>query len=1005
MGRFLFVVTAVTLLALCTPVRAEQGAAQYSVASWGHKDGLPSTLIYSVAQTSDGFLWLGTDDGLVRFDGVQFTPRRIVMPNGGMPGQVRVLHVSREGELLFGAESGMVGIARKDSVDATRLDAAVESIQEAGDASLWVATNASLWHLSARTLEPIERPIRLPAGWLSGPLQSNDGREWISTHNGLFYVRAGRLEQTGEDYARLLIVPKGHPTWLDEDGRFHSLAADAAPPASGALSRYSSEITALLTDSSGAVWIGTREDGVLRYSPNEGNASLQRYTRDDGLPSNFIRSICEDAEHNIWLGAENGLVRLRHNKVESLTARDGLLSGEIASIASTGDGSVWLATADGLQRLFDGQKTDYQRGIPVLSLLISAKQELWAGTAAGLMRLRGGHLTSSANDAGLREVTALAQDDRGVLWLYDAGRGVFQKAPDRDPSLVTNPALAKRTVTAIAAGPGGSVWFGDAEGSITEERGGDFHRFSVRDGLSGGAIHGLSVAHDGELWAATERGLCFLAGTQFRCRNRSSGLPGDRVLWALPDTQGNLWLGYNIGVAEINAESLRQVTAKNSSPSDGASAPFAWPLSSSSAIDFFDESDGIASSPHLNGAAPAAFAQDGRLWLTTAEGIAVLDPGQIHANRLPPPVHIVGLEADGKAFDLATTIRLRPLTRSLQFSFTALSMTAPRKVRFRYKLESFDRDWQDGGSSREASYTNLPPGHYTFRVLAANNDGVWNNTGAELSFYLPPAWYQTLWFELLCLAAGLLAAAGFVRLRLRSAKRILRLRFEERMEERTRIAQELHDHLIQEMVGISMHLEVADELTPANTKAKNALQRALALSRSAISEGRLTLQSLRSHPVTGAALMESLRRTEKAYSEKTRNAVEYRIEGDEQLLRPEVAEDLSELGQEALRNALKHGGYGAILVRLRYGASALELLIRDEGPGMTEELQQAGVPGHFGLAGMRERAARIAGEFSILSTPEKGTTVQVAVPAIRAYHKQGRVSGNGRGGPRHEKAK
>jgi signal transduction histidine kinase len=334
--------------------------------------------------------------------------------------------------------------------------------------------------------------------------------------------------------------------------------------------------------------------------------------------------------------------------------------------------------------------------------------------------------------------------------------------------------------------------------------------------------------------------------------------------------------------------------------------------------------------------------------------------------------------------NLTHSVTLDPLTRSLQFYFTGVCLTVPRKVQFRYKLERFDHDWRDGGFSREATYTNLPPGHYTFRVRAANNDGVWNNAGAELSFYLAPAWFQTLWFRLLCVAGVLLAAVYFFRLRLRSARRILRLRFEERMEERTRIAQDLHDHLIQEMTGISMQLEAADELTSSTADAKNPLQRALTLSRAAIAGGRLTLQSLRHRPITGSALLDALRRTADAYPHP-RASVEYDIQGAERLFRPEVAEELCDLGQEALRNALKHAGDVAIRAQLRYSSSLFEMLVRDEGPGMTADVQRAGKPGHYGLAGMRERADKIGGEFSIISAPGKGTSVLVSVPAARAY--------------------
>jgi signal transduction histidine kinase/streptogramin lyase len=956
---------------------AEESFVEYSIAAWGHKDGLPSTLIFSIVQSPDGFLWLGTDDGLVRFDGVQFTQWRPSAPNSLLPGQVRALHVTRHGELLLGTESGLFGRIRNGELDATQMHAAVQWIQDAADGSYWVATTAALWHLTAASLRPIEPSIVLPRGWVSGPLQSSDGREWIATHAGLFYVQAGRLVQSSEAAARLLITTGNKSAWLDEDGNLHSLEDGTVGGDSNPLSPYSSTITAVATDNSGTLWIGTRGDGVIRYSTTGGHANPHRYTRLDGLSSDLIRSIFEDREHNIWVGTENGLERLRRNRVVSLTMRDGLQSDVIRSIAAGADGSVWLGTEDGLQRLLNGQKTVYQRGIPILSLLSTNNHELWAGTAAGIMRTEGGRPEPLVKDVEFRAVTALAEDEHGVLWFYDANRGVFQQSSGHDPVSVTNSALLHHTVTAMSSDPKGIVWFGLEDGGIVEERGGEFHTYSVHDGLSGGAIHSLSVGPDGELWAATEMGLCFVVGTGFRCLHRSSGLPGDRVLWVVPDANRNLWLGYNIGVAEINAESLRR---------------FADATDSTLNKKFFDDDDGITNSPNSNGNAPAAFSQDRRLWLTTSQGLAVLDPGHLYTNVLPPPVHVLRLEADGNAVDITRPIKLPPLTRGIHFSFTGLSFTAPRKMSFRYRLEPFDREWREAGSSREASYTNLPPGPYTFRVRASNNDGVWNDAGDALSFFLSPAYFQTLWFRLLCVVVVLLAASLLFRLRLRSAQRLLRVRFEERMEERTRIAQELHDHLIQEMVGIAMQLEVADELTLGSADAKTPLERALMLLRRAIASGRLTLQSLRQRPVTGAALLDSLRQTADAYPQKNRAEVEYRIEGTERLLRPEIAEDVIELGQEALRNALKYGGNSAIQIRLRYGPSAFELLVRDHGIGIADHILRDGVPGHYGLAGMRERASRMKGAFSIVSSPGRGTTVQVLLTASRAYQDE---SGSG----------
>jgi signal transduction histidine kinase/ligand-binding sensor domain-containing protein len=966
--RFSWVVTSLGLLVTCPLIRAEQITAQYSVASWGHKDGLPSTFVLSIAQTSDGFLWLGTDDGLVRFDGVQFTQWRPAMPKGELPGQVRVVRVSPHGELLFGTGTGLVGIMRKDEVEATQLDTAVDSIQDAADGSVWVATNAALWHLAAGTLEPTEPPIQLPAGWASGPLQGGDGREWIATQTGLFYVDAGRIVQVASGRTWLLTAPSGHPAWLDQNGGLHLLGISGAQAGTRAIANSGAAISTVMADSNGCLWIGTAGDGVLRV-PSDPRAPVQHYTRSDGLSSGFIRSIFEDREHNIWVATEDGLNRFRRNQVLVLTRRDGLISNRVNSIAGGNDGSVWLATADGLQRFVGGQNATYRPGVRILSLLIDREHRIWAGSNAGLLRWEHDRELPTGKNAGFTAVTALAADSTGALWFVDADKGVFREERGHEPVAVSDPAVQHGRITAIASGPGNSLWFGLANGNVVEERQSKFHMYSADDGLSGGAVHGLAVGSDGELWVATERGLCFWQDTRFTCRDSSDGLPGNRILWAQPDTRGNLWLGYSVGVARVNARELKQPASDGSTKLD---------------LRFFDDADGIADSPDRVGNAPAALAQDGRLWLTTSQGVAVLDPREIQSNLMPPSVHILGLDADGRAVNLTRSVMLHPLTRSLQFYFTGVCMTVPRKVQFRYKLERFDSDWRDGGFSREATYTNLPPGHYTFRVRAANNDGVWNNAGAELSFDLAPAWFQTLWFRLLCIAGVLLAAVYFFRLRLRSARRMLRVRFEERMEERTRIAQDLHDHLIQEMTGISMQLEAADELTPSTADAKKPLQRALTLSRETIAGGRLTLHSLRQRPITGSALLEALRRTADAYPHHGAR-VEYEIEGEERLFRSEVAEELCDLGQEALRNALKHAGNVAIRAQLRYSSSSLEMLVRDEGPGMTADVQRAGKPGHYGLAGMRERATRIGGLFSIISGPGQGTSVLVSVPAARAY--------------------
>jgi signal transduction histidine kinase/ligand-binding sensor domain-containing protein len=975
--RVAIVLAMMSELSLCALVYGQESSAQYTVGSWGHKDGMSSTFVFSIAQTPDGFLCLGTEDGLVRFDGLQFTQGRIEMPNEKLPGQVRVLLVSREGKLLLGTESGLVGRVQNGEMQATQLDSAVISMGEAADGSVWAATRMMLWHLGAATMEPAEQPIKLPGEWVSGPLESEDGREWISTQTGLYSAQAGRMAQAAPGHAWLFLA-QGHPMWLDPQGQLHSLGNGPAVGGSHALAAYAAVIRNVMMDSSGTLWVGTDGNGLLRVSIMARRQSMRQFSRTEGLSSNFIRSVYEDREHNLWVATENGLNRLRINRVSTLGREDGLVSDSVTSIAVGTDGSVWLATAGGLQRLFHERTAVYRRGVRILSLFVDRTQRLWAGTSAGLLSWRDGRELPAGKNAKFTSVSALSEDNSGRLWFLDAQKGLFQEAEGHDPVAVTNASFVSNTITAITSGPSGAQWFGFADGKIAQEQGGQFHNYSEHDGLPGGAIHGMTFGRDHELWVATERGVCFQTGARFECRDSRSGLPGNRVLWVLPDTHGDLWLGYNIGVARMNAHQLRAWTEKETAKPE---------------VTFFDESDGIANSPDRNGNAPAALGKDGRLWLTTSQGVAVLDPQHLHINLLPPPVHILSLKADGKEMDLTRPVRLNPLTRSIQFSFTGLSLGTPHKMRFDYRLESFDSAWQTAGASREASYTNLPPGHYIFRVRASNPDGVWNDTGASLSLFLAPAYFQTLWFKLLCVVLLLLAAAFLFRLRLRSAQRMLRVRFEERMEDRTRIAQELHDHLIQEMVGIGMQLEVADELTPGSADAKTPLHRALTLSRSAIANGRLTLESLRQPRVTAAALIDSLRQTGDAYPEKNRIPVEFHVDGRERLLRPDIAEDLCELGAEALRNALKHARKGMIHVGLRYGTPKLELVVIDEGDGISEQVLQTGIPGHYGLAGMRERAARMGADLSITSGRGRGTTVHVSVAAARAYQDEGSSDG------------
>jgi len=369
-----------------------------------------------------------------------------------------------------------------------------------------------------------------------------------------------------------------------------------------------------------------------------------------------------------------------------------------------------------------------------------------------------------------------------------------------------------------------------------------FRSYSERDGLAGGFVDAVFVDDGGTIWIGTERGLSRFEGQKFVTWTIANGLPGERVLWILADSVGRLWLGYSTGVASVTRSELDRAAQD---PSHRV------------AYSFLDDGDGLKGNPDRHWQSPAVRASDGKFWFRTSEGVAVIDPQELTKNPVPPAVHIERLVADGAVVAATQTAQLQPLTRNVEIDYTALSLAEPRKVQFRYKLEGFDPDWRDAGTRRQAFYTNLHPHAYRFRVLACNNDGVWNESGATLDFDLLPAFYQTQWFRLLCALVLIILAWGAYRLRVWQVTTRAQELFEEHLKERKRIALELHDSLIQDVMGISLQIEVTDELLPADLPAKQSLARALRLCKSALDEGRRTLNDLRTVSLSAADLVKS----------------------------------------------------------------------------------------------------------------------------------------------------
>jgi signal transduction histidine kinase len=570
----------------------------------------------------------------------------------------------------------------------------------------------------------------------------------------------------------------------------------------------------------------------------------------------------------------------------------------------------------------------------------------------------------------LTAVTAIAGDGEEGVWLFDDRRGLYRWKTGRMTDFSDEPLLKGKSIRALRTDRAGRAWLGLQDGGVVVFDGGRFHAYSEADGLAGGSVNALYIDDEATVWIAAEGGLSRLDGQRFVTWNRANGLPGERVLWILTDRGDRIWLGFSTGVAYLSRSNL-----------DRAARDSSYQV----AFQFLDDADGLKGNPDRGWQSPAVRANDGSFWFRTSEGVAFIDPQHMPTNPVAPPVHIERTVSDGAVVDTLQPVRLPPLTRDVEIDYTALSFAEPRNVRFRYKLEGFDPEWQDVGARRQAFFTNLPPGTYRFRVLASNNDGLWNESGASLDLTLLPAFYQTRTFPLLCALVLSILSWGAYRLRVWQVTTRLRERFEERLKERTRIAQELHDNLIQDVMGISLQVEVTDELLPADLPAKQSLGRALRLCSSALDEGRRALNDLRSTPLEAGDLVESFSQLSHGLAGDSGMRVEVVVEGDVRPLNALAGNDVLQVGRQAIANALQHSHAREIHVLLSYGQQYLQIRIQDDGCGVTEETLNVRHSGHYGIAGMRERAERLGGRMSIRSRVGEGTEVNLSVPAHLVY--------------------
>ena len=499
-------------------------------------------------------------------------------------------------------------------------------------------------------------------------------------------------------------------------------------------------VNCLLLDHRNALWIGTEGDGVYRIHDGEAD----HFRRADGLSSDAIAGFFEDREGNLWVATSEGIDRFRDIRVVNFSTQEGLSGDQVASVLASRDGTVWLGNSTGLDSVrgksvsFIGPKNGLP-GVSVTSLLEDHAGRLWIGIDNGLFIYEGGKFTPIRRRDGspTQAVVAMTEDVDGNIWAEVVNHPEYllriQDRTVREEIGTQIPAAL-----ALAADPQGGIWLGFWKGGLARYRNGQLETFSLRQSPNAQVVQ-LIVNPDGSVLAATTEGLVEWRNGNLQLLTDRNGLPCTFINTIIFDRQANLWLYAKCGLLEITADQLQKWRGQPDATIK---------------VNIFDGVDGVqpGAPPFQPG---ATLSTDGRLWFANEKVAQVIDPADLVRNPTPPPVHIEEVIADRKHYSLVDDLRLPALTRDLEIDYTALSLVVPEKVRFRYKLEGHDTDWQEPGSRRLAFYTDLRPGSYTFRVIACNNDGVWNETGATLIFRVLPAWYQTNWFLILCIATGL----------------------------------------------------------------------------------------------------------------------------------------------------------------------------------------------------------------------------------------------------------
>lgn len=966
-------------LALCCTsafaLDPHKGLTQYSRTVWTQEQGLPQDTIRAICQTTDGYLWLGTDEGLARFDGYEFT------------------------------------VFNKDH---TSLPAnSITALAAGQDGSLWIGTSGGLALYKDKQFHAYTTKNGLPDETISGLMVDHNGVLWIVAGVDLlsFDGRQFTLLAAGKDLpldtVRAVYEDRHHDFWvggfggvLKREGNRFVKVIDSATIGGDALTR-------IVADDHDNLWMAGSQ-GVMWRSPD---GQIKKYDTHDGLPDPFVRAMWLDSDGNVWAGTNTGLARLTRGRFVPLTDPGGRFQDQVRSLFEDNEGNLWVGANDGLTRLRDDIFTVYGKaeglpsddpntvyqdrqghvwvgfhdtglmlfspegykvftdrdGLPaneVFSIRETRDGDLLIGTRGGLARMRNGKFTTfrAADPLQRESVYDTLEDSAGNLWVA-LPSGLAKLEGNKLQMVIPSGPLLTSAFVVLTQGKDGEIWAGTYGKGLWRLQGNEKRLFSTSSGLSSDQIRSLHQDRDGTLWIATfDGGLNAYRDGKFFSFTAKDGLLSDNIS-SVADDGESLWLSTTRGISRISKRELWGFANHNRKTLEPVNYGVEDGLRSAQCAPGFPIPGGV----HRT--------KDGRLWFPTSRGLAVFDPSAKHDPVSAPVIHLLDMISDGHPVDLSRPTQLPPGIERIQFRYTAIHLGAPDRVQYWRKLEGFDPDWVRAGARRVMNYNNLKHGSYRFLVRAELPGGP--ATEKAYSFELLPEFYETAWFRVLCGMAVIALGWCIYQLRLRQ----IRYRFALVLEERARLAREIHDTLAQGFVGISSQLDaVAMAMPEGNSRARQFLDLARKMARHSLTEARRSVMDLRASVLEGRDLAAALNSGAQMWVAGSGVQVEVDVTGIYNPLPENMEQHLLRIAQEAVTNVLKHAGASKIWVKLHMEARKLYLRVADNGHGFEQKDVFSSLGGHFGLIGMRERAERLGGELHLASHPGEGTQVEVMVP-------------------------